>query len=393
MKSIYYTLFIVCISTQLFGQIEFREGSWNDFLEMAKTEQKLIFVDAYAVWCGPCKRMSSEVFTQAVVGDFFNENFINAKIDMEKGEGPSLQNKYGVTAYPTLLFITPDGELLHNARGYQDADRLINNGEIALRKTNKADEFTKKYEEGERDPAFILEYIQQLNKAEKPTEPIVLEYFQEQKEIDAPIKARIAFEALKNMDSQLLQYVMEGKQTIKDNYDQSIIDKKLIDAAQNTINTAVEYNAPSVFHQMVKSLEQMELSPALLQSVERTYYAKTKDEKAYLKNIDETLESESADPGALAMEIYQAFPESEPMLQYARKIFDKNFPKNMTMDNYVTGLSLAIGLEDFVYMEQIFETMKMKLNPSSQEERQVEGLYQKAKNFLTRKTGRQQRGN
>ncbi len=389
MKSIYYTLFIACISTQLFGQIEFREGSWDEFLEMAKTEQKLIFVDAYAVWCGPCKRMSSEVFTQTGVGDFFNENFINAKIDMEKGEGPSIQNKYGVTAYPTLLFITPEGDLLHKARGYQPADRLINNGKIALRKTNKADEFSTRYEDGERDPDFVLEYIHQLNKADKPTEPIVLEYFQERKEIDAPIKARIAFEALKNMDSQLLQYVLEAKQTIKDNYDQSIIDKKLIDAAQNTINTAVEYNAPSVFNQMVNSLKQMELSPVLLQSVERTYYAKTEDEEAYLENVEETLESESADPSELAMEIYQAFPESKSMLQYARKMFDNNFPKNMSMDNYVTGLSLAIGLEDFVYMEQIFETMKMKPNPNSQEARQVEGLYQKAKNFLTRKAGGQ----
>lgn len=384
MKSILFTLFIIGFSTQLFGQIEFRDGTWDDLLEMSKAEDKLIFVDAYAVWCGPCKRMSKEVFTQASVGDFFNENFINAKIDMEKGEGPSIQRKYGVTAYPTLLFITPDGDLLHKARGYQPADRLINNGKIALSKTNKADEFATRYDEGERDPAFVLEYIQQLNKADKPTESIALQYFQEQKEVEAPLKARIAFEALKNMDSQLLQYVMEGKATIKENYDQSVIDEKLVAAAESTINTAVEFNAPSVFHQMVSSLEQMELSPALLQSVERKYYAQTEDESAFLESIKTSLESESADPGALAMEIYQAFPNSKSMLEYGREIFDRNFAKNMTVENYVTGLSLAIGLEDFVYMEQIFETMKMKPNPNPQEKRQVEALYQKAKSFLTR---------
>ncbi|MBY5956521.1 DUF255 domain-containing protein [Membranicola marinus] len=384
MKSILFTLFIIGFSTQLFGQIEFRDGTWDDLLEMSKAEDKLIFVDAYAVWCGPCKRMSKEVFTQASVGDFFNENFINAKIDMEKGEGPSIQRKYGVTAYPTLLFITPDGDLLHKARGYQPADRLINNGKIALSKTNKADEFATRYDEGERDPAFVLEYIQQLNKADKPTESIALQYFQEQKEVEVPLKARIAFEALKNMDSQLLQYVMEGKATIKENYDQSVIDEKLVAAAESTINTAVEFNAPSVFHQMVSSLEQMELSPALLQSVERKYYAQTEDESAFLESIKTSLESESADPGALAMEIYQAFPNSKSMLEYGREIFDRNFAKNMTVENYVTGLSLAIGLEDFVYMEQIFETMKMKPNPNPQEKRQVEALYQKAKSFLTR---------
>src|SRR5680860_972774 len=125
MKTIYYTLVALFISTPLICQINFREGSWDEILEMAKTENKPVFVDAYTTWCGPCKRMSSQIFPQPTVGDFFNDNFINAKIDMEKGEGPSIQNMYSVTAYPTLLFIDSNGELLHKAVGYQNADKLL----------------------------------------------------------------------------------------------------------------------------------------------------------------------------------------------------------------------------------------------------------------------------
>lgn len=393
MKPVFYTLITMLISFQLTAQIEFREGSWNDLLEIAKAENTPIFADAFAVWCGPCKRMDSQVFSQPEVGNFFNDNFINAKIDMEKGEGPAIGRRYGVSAYPTILFIAPNGELLHKAVGYQPGDILINNGKIALRKTNEAEEYAAKYEAGERDPAFVLEYMKQLNKADKPTEKLALEYFQQQKNIDAGLKAQIAFEALKNMDSQLLQYLLEGKDAIKNNYDQSIIDEKLIEASQSTINTSIEFNAPSVFQQMVKNLERLEMTPALLNSVERTYYAKVKDEEAYRKSIEQSLKEEDADPCALAMEIYQSFPESKSMLQYGREIFDQNFPMNMTLDNYVTGLSLAIGLQDMVYMEQIFETMKMKLNPGPQETRQVESLFQKAKNYLTRKMGDQRQGN
>ncbi len=393
MKPLFYTLITMFISIQLTGQIEFREGSWSDLLEMAKAENTPIFVDAFAVWCGPCKRMDSQVFSQPEVGNFFNDNFINAKIDMEKGEGPALGGKYGVSAYPTILFIAPNGELLHKAVGYQPADILINNGKIALRKTNEAEEYTVKYEAGERDPAFVLEYMKQLNKAEKPTEKVALEYFQQNKDVETGMKAQIAFEALENMDSQLLQYLLEGKNVIKDNYDQSIIDEKLIEASQSTINTAVEFNAPSVFQQMVKNLESLEMSPDLFNSVERTYFAKVKDEDAYRKSIEQSLKKEDADPGALAMEIYQSFPQSKSMLQYARKIFDPSFPMNMSLDNYVTGLSLAIGLQDKMYMEQLFETMKMKSNPAPQETRQVEGLYQKAKSYLTHQMGEQRQGN
>jgi uncharacterized protein YyaL (SSP411 family) len=56
----------------------------------AKKENKLIFVDAYASWCGPCKLMVKNIFPLKTVGDYYNSHFINAKIDMEKGEGIEL---------------------------------------------------------------------------------------------------------------------------------------------------------------------------------------------------------------------------------------------------------------------------------------------------------------
>ena len=56
--------------------IQFFTGTWDEALEKAKEENKLIFLDAYASWCGPCKRMSKSVFTDEKVGEFFNANFI-----------------------------------------------------------------------------------------------------------------------------------------------------------------------------------------------------------------------------------------------------------------------------------------------------------------------------
>ena len=72
-------------------------------LEQAKKENKLIFMDCYTSWCGPCKMLAKEVFTDPDVAAFFNEKFVNAKVDMEKGEGPALKKQYGVNAFPTLF--------------------------------------------------------------------------------------------------------------------------------------------------------------------------------------------------------------------------------------------------------------------------------------------------
>ena len=112
--------------------IQFHNGSWKEVLEKAKKENKLIFVDAYAVWCGPCKWMDANVFPQREVGDFYNSKFINFKIDAERGEGRTFSQDYRVTAFPTFLFINPEGEVVHRTMGAKPPNVLIEEGRRAL---------------------------------------------------------------------------------------------------------------------------------------------------------------------------------------------------------------------------------------------------------------------
>ncbi|MFT4973461.1 MAG: thiol:disulfide interchange protein, partial [Saprospiraceae bacterium] len=111
--------------------IKFSTKSWAEMLTEAKADNKLIFVDAYAKWCGPCKTMSKKVFPVKKVGDFFNAQFVNAKIDMEKGEGPKLAKQYHVRAYPTFLFVDGDGKVVHRSIGYHNPDQLLELGSAA----------------------------------------------------------------------------------------------------------------------------------------------------------------------------------------------------------------------------------------------------------------------
>lgn len=112
--------------------IKFFEGKLEDGLKQAGKSKKLVFVDAYTSWCGPCKMMSSRTFTDAKVGEYFNEHFVSMKIDMEKGEGPQVAMKYSVRAYPTLLFLNSKGEVVHTVLGYRDATQLIEDGKKAV---------------------------------------------------------------------------------------------------------------------------------------------------------------------------------------------------------------------------------------------------------------------
>ena len=113
-------LLTMCICCTLSAQesskgISFHDNMpWKEILHLAKKENKLIFMDCYTTWCGPCKALAKNVFTQEKVGEFFNSRFINVKYDMEKGDGKMLNETYKkhIVGYPTLLLIDAEGKVL-----------------------------------------------------------------------------------------------------------------------------------------------------------------------------------------------------------------------------------------------------------------------------------------
>src|SRR3546814_68278 len=92
-------------------------STWDEVLELAQKEDKHIFVECYATWCGPCKIMERDVFTQSGVIDFAHSNLVSVKLQMDKtgkdseviqnwySTADSIAKKYKVTSYPTYLFL------------------------------------------------------------------------------------------------------------------------------------------------------------------------------------------------------------------------------------------------------------------------------------------------
>ena len=149
------------ISTALFSQdgIKFGKQSFAKTLEQAKKENKLIFLDAFASWCGPCKLLDKNVFPKKEVGDYFNANFLNLHIDMEKGEGIEIAKKYSIYSYPTLLFINGDGKVVYKAAGYMSPQELISIAKEAVNPENTLENKIAKFEAGEKDPEFLMGLI------------------------------------------------------------------------------------------------------------------------------------------------------------------------------------------------------------------------------------------
>lgn len=181
--TIFSALFIGAMT--LAQGIKFEDTNFSSILAKAKKENKLIFVDAYASWCGPCKLMVKNVFPQKAVGDYYNSNFVNAKIDMEKGEGVDLAKKYNVKAFPTYLFIDGNGEVVHRTLGYVEEKDFIQFAKDAGDPAKRLGTLKQKFEAGEKDPEFLknLAGLTMYNDAEFSAK-VMERYFNGKTELD-----------------------------------------------------------------------------------------------------------------------------------------------------------------------------------------------------------------
>ena len=214
--------------------IKFEQGNWANTLAKAKAENKIVFVDAYTTWCGPCKKMDAETFPDKMVGDFYNKNFINFKVDVEKGDGLDIAEKYEVNSYPTLFFVKSDAELVHSSVGRKNPEELINFGELVLtmvKDPNKSfPAMEKRYEEGERGSEFLMSYAYVLLDREMNYDQVVNDYVKTQSDLLTPDNIKFISNFTRDSSSPYYEFMIKHKVEFD-----KVVGKEVIDEIFTTI--------------------------------------------------------------------------------------------------------------------------------------------------------------
>ncbi|MEM7037488.1 MAG: thioredoxin domain-containing protein, partial [Bacteroidota bacterium] len=147
------------------GGMVFTQGTFHEALAKAKSENKMLFLDCYTDWCGPCKWMTKNVMTNPEVGDLYNATFVSYKLNMEKGEGPDIAKKYAVKAYPTLLYINGDGQVVERIVGAMAVKPFLEAGQRVKDGLVPIDELEAVYAAGGYDRQWLYEYLMRIGNA------------------------------------------------------------------------------------------------------------------------------------------------------------------------------------------------------------------------------------
>ncbi len=293
---LFFSAFISTSATSQTG-IDFSTESWKSILAQAEKEDKIVFVDAYTVWCGPCKKMAKEVFPQKEVGEFYNEKFINVQLDMEKGEGLTFAEKYNVIVYPSLLFIDSDGTLIHRSAGYKDTPEFIELGSVALDPSKRISSLKSRFENGDRDPRFLKQYTETLYEAyDESHAPIAEEYLETQTDLNSDENLEFIFLYVNDVDSKLFDHLVENRSLYIEKFGQREVTTKIQNLIYNSINEGTGMSSLDQIDALFRKAYP-EKAEQLSLAFRMSYYRQAGDRDNFAKS---------------AINYYKKFPTSDP---------------------------------------------------------------------------------
>jgi thiol-disulfide isomerase/thioredoxin len=354
--SIAVILIAAAFSSSFAQGIQFEsEQPFMQIQEKAKAEGKLIFMDCFTTWCGPCKRLSAQTFPDAAVGSFFNQNFINVKMDMEKGEGPEIAARFGVRAYPTLLWIDANGNVKHRAMGYMDPNGLLEQARTAAdQSVEKLEELRKKYDGGQRDVPFLVEYVEALNQSGKLTDTFFKEFIGKLSNDDYKNDycLKTVFNATSHLLSPGLPLLIKNKDYIAKKFGEQSVVKKFEGIADKAFKDAVIKKDEVLLEGAVKFLRMAE-TPGFDKKIAQAYMdynLRTKNIAQYDKHASEYVKKFGAKDDKVLNDVawnYYINIDDKKTLEKARKWSHSAVNLKNTVENNTTYAYLNYKLGDF----------------------------------------------
>lgn len=268
MKKTSFLLLLLLITSSGYSQyrdsIHFLPITFDEAMIKAKADKKPIFLHAYASWCHYCTEMAEKVYTDINVANFYNKNFINIKMDMEK-EGKNLNKKLKVQNFPAHVFFDyPATTMMHRESGKKDALEMIMLGEAALDTTRQLRTFEKKYFAKTATTSEIYTYFKMLDRAGLDNQASINNYLSGLSDADF-IKQenwRILYDLFRDVEMPAFNRVILNRDAFMLKYTEDSIDNKILSLYNGALMTRVQKLDTLGYDNMILKLEKSKLTIA-----------------------------------------------------------------------------------------------------------------------------------
>lgn len=259
-----YLLYIV--PNNLYGQgVRFLNGNFQNANEIARRENKVLFVEIYLNGCPHCAALAP-VLEEKRVGDYFNSKFISIKIEANSDDSKFLQQQKGVTyiEFPMFFFFDPaSGQIIHQASPgdlpsrEKAIEEVIKHGRDALDTNERTSNYSARYSKGERDFAFLVNYAKYA-KATKNTDKLRLINTDLAKILTKPndLESQTGFYIIQRLIDEYDNPIAEYFFNHIDKYKSKFPAKDVKEAGENIIYSTLYFSKKELSHKKIVEARQ-----------------------------------------------------------------------------------------------------------------------------------------
>jgi thioredoxin-related protein len=327
------------------GAINFSDSTYEEALQHAKKDNKLLFIFLYDLECSHCENMRKNVLTQAKVYDFLNQNFVNFKLDSKSEKGIQFIQKNKIPSFPAFLFRDSTEADVINFTGEMSANEFIEEASNALNpmkyQTNLAAAFNKDTTNGINCLAYLNSLKRSIQKDQM--ESIAKRYFSTQAEAQllSVLNWKVMALGVNDLQSKEFEFIRAHKNEFIQLTSQKRFEIKVNSVVKKEMKQALDFNLAEAYFKNHKIAESLQLKSvdSILFLYDVQFYEKTKNWKAYEKVVEKDVKNFGWENKKMLNEIasnyYRSLPTKENLVFAITLAKRSNEIDNMYNSNYL----------------------------------------------------------